>query len=493
MRSAVARGLCASLIIVVAATGASRGEDAEIEELKATVRQMSKTIDALKAKVDHLEKERAPTPAAAAAVPPTPVAAAAVPPAPVAEAPTPVTAEGELKSEQEAAREYTEQVLSSQGFGPQAPVDPRLRGFIPVPYTKMLLRFNAKPRVDFTYDTNNPGDDTRFVPAKIPVEGDPNQGGGPVFNANGKGSQLIFEARAPDVIGSPRFYYQNDFFGSGGGEFNLRVQQLFGQIYNLTVGQTFSPFEDPDVWPDTVDYEGPNAMIFARFPLVSYRQPIGDQWSLSGGLTQPDTQVSNYFDDPVEGANHAPDFAFNLRWAEAGTGHAQLSTVFRDLGANSQVFGDQQTFGWGLNLAGGVNVGLPWSDERRDLLLGQITYGEGLGRYGNDSGFFPTDAAFNSRGNLVALPYFGAFVGFTHRWARDWRSTATYGYVDVDGRESQGPNAFRRTEYASANLVWQLRERLSVGLEALYGHNTKESGDSGDDVRTQVGVAYSLF
>ena len=487
----VGRALCVAAMVAMAAPSAGRADDdAELQELKATVQEMSKTIDALKAKIERLEQKAAQqqAPPAAAAAAPTPEAQ---PPAAVAAAPAEPNAEA--KSEPEVASEYRELVLSSQGIGPQAPVDPRLRGFIPVPYTKALLRLNAKPRVDFTYDTNNPGDDNRFIPAKIPVSGNPLQGGGPVFNANGKGSQLIFEMRAPDVIGSPRFYYQNDFFGSGSGEFNLRVQQLYGQIYNLTVGQTFSPFEDPDVWPDTVDYEGPNSMIFARFPLVSYRQPLGESWSLTGGVTQADTQVTDYFDEPVEGTNHAPDFAFNLRWAEAGTGHAQLSTVFRDLGARSLVFGDEQTFGWGLNLGGGVDVGVPWGTAREDLLLGQLTYGEGIGRYGNDSGFFATDAAFDNQGELVALPYFGAFVAYTHRWAPDWRSTTTYGYVNVDGRLSQGPDAFRRTQYASANLVWQLRERLSVGVEALYGHNTKESGDSGDDVRTQVGVAYSLF
>jgi hypothetical protein len=128
-----------------------------------------------------------------------------------------------------------------------------------------------------------------------------------------------------------------------------------------------------------------------------------------------------------------------------------------------------------------------------DLLGAQLTYGEGIGRYGNDSGFFNTDAAFNSRGELEALPYFGAFVGYTHRWLPDWRSTATYGYVKVDGLNSQGPDAFHQTNYASANLIWQMRERLSVGVEVLYGDNQKESGHSGDVFRTQVGVAYSLF
>ena len=53
-----------------------------------------------------------------------------------------------------------------------------VRGFFQVPYTNVMMRFNAKPRVDFTYDTQNPGDDSRFVPATIPVLGDPNQGGG---------------------------------------------------------------------------------------------------------------------------------------------------------------------------------------------------------------------------------------------------------------------------------------------------------------------------
>ena len=483
----IQRTLAVALLLTLGALPV-RGEDAEIRQLKSIVGEMQKTIDALKTKVERLEKEDAAKPVAAAApapaTPPAAVAAAAEAPAAPAAEPAP---------EAEAAAGYREQVLSSQGIGPQAPVDPRLRGFIPVPYTKMLLRFNAKPRVDFTYDTNNPGDDNRFIIGKIPVSGDPNQGGGPVFNANGKGSQLIFEARAPEVIGSPRFYYQNDFFGSGSNEFNLRVQQLYGQIWNVTVGQTFSPFEDPDVWPDTVDYEGPNSMIFARFPLVNYRQPLGDNWSVSGGVTQPDTQASAYFDEPSDGVNHAPDFAFNARWAEAGLGHAQLSTVFRDLGVSNSAFGDQQTFGWGLNLGAGVNVGVPWSDARNDLILGQLTYGEGLGRYGNDTGFFNTDAAFDNSGDLVALPYFGAFVAYTHRWAADWRSTGTYGFVNLENQLSQGPDAYKQTQYASINLVWQLRERLSVGVEALYGDNQQESGKSGNDIRTQVGVAYSLF
>ena len=157
------------------------------------------------------------------------------------------------------------------------------------------------------------------------------------------------------------------------------------------------------------------------------------------------------------------------------------------------MFGDDSVFGWGLNLAGTLQVTLPWKSNVQDLLGAQLTYGEGIGRYGNDSSFFATDAAYNSQGDLEALPYFGGFIGYTHRWLPDWRSTATYGFVNVDGLATQGPSAFHQTQYASVNLIWQMRERLSVGVEALYGDNQEESGRSGDVFRTQVGVAYSLF
>src|SRR6185436_1506191 len=226
---------------------------------------------------------------------------------------------------QEAAIGYAENVLSSQGVGSQAPVDPAMRGFLKIPYTNAMIRFNAKPRVDFTYDTQNAGDDSRFVPALIPVNGDPAQGHGPIFNANGKGSQLIIDVRAPDMPGSPRFYYQNDFFGSGGATFNYRLQQLFGSIYDVTVGQTFSPFEDPDIWPDTVDYEGPNSMIFARFPLVRYKLGLTDHWALNGGLSDANTQTNDANDPTVTGANKAPDFAFNVRGEDVDRGHVQFS------------------------------------------------------------------------------------------------------------------------------------------------------------------------
>jgi hypothetical protein len=49
-----------------------------------------------------------------------------------------------------------------------------------------------------------------------------------------------------------------------------------------------------------------------------------------------------------------------------------------------------------------------------------------------------------------------------------------------------------QTRYASLNLVWQVRKRLSLGLEGLYGFKEK-SGADGDAFRIQIGAVYSIF
>jgi len=486
--------LAAGLLLLSAPP--ARGDDAEVEQLKATVQEMQKAMDAMKARLEELEKERAVQPAAA----PAPVIAPQGVGLPVEAAGTqPPAAPIEAPAETAAApgkRTFEPNVIVPQGIGAQAP-DPTWRGFIRIPNTKALVRFNAKPRVDFTYDTGNSGNPDRFVTGQIPVTGNPLKGGGAQFNVNAKASQLMVDIRAPEMDGDPQFYYQNDFFGSGGGEFPYRVQQLYGRIYNITVGQTYSVFEDPSIWPDTVDYEGPNSMIFGRWPLVRYKQPFGDHWQANFGIEQPDSVPSDYYftnssgqmvTETIVGSNQTPDFALSGRWEKDEVGHAQLSTVFRDIGGRSQSLGiSEHVFGWGVNLAGNLVV------LERDDLRAQLTYGHGLGRYGNDTGFFKTDAAIDANGDLVALPYFGAFAGYTHHWSDTFRSTATFGFVDMDNQASQGPDAYKQTYYGSANLIWQMRQRLSVGLETLYGHNELSSGNTGDVVRVQVGVAYAIF
>lgn len=466
---------------ISAAGLAGAATDQEVEELKAQVRMLMQ-------RVDELEKAKAaPAPAAAPASAPLPAPAAAT--APPAEPAAPATAEAGVGG-------ATSPVASRDSFNDQqqaAPrpddltLDPQYRGFIPVPNTPVMIKFNAKPRVDATYDNHNAGDDNRFVTAKIPVDGDPTQGGNGVFNINAKGSQLRLDVRAPSVAGSPRFYYENDFFGSGGGEFPYRVRHLYGEIYNIIVGQTYSVFEDPDIWPDTLDYEGPNSAVFARRPLIRYQYRFNDAFQLNLGIEQPESEVDyDNYDPDASGHNEAPDGGFNVRWENAGIGHVQFATMLRDIGVKGPVTGNQNALGWGLNLTAGLDT------VGKDTLQAQLTYGEGIFRFVNDD-FQNLDAAFDRAGNLQSLPYFGAMLGYTHHWNDTFRSTFSYGYTTVDNAWSQTGDAYHSTHYGSLNLMWQIRQRLTVGLEELYGYKKTNDGSDGDAFRTQLGLVYSIF
>jgi len=318
------------------------------------------------------------------------------------------------------------------------------------------------------------------------MEGTFASGQGNQFNMNAKGSQLSIDVRAPQIDGSPRFYYQNDFFGSGGGALNFRVRQLYGEIYNWVIGQTYSVFEDPDAWPDTVDYEGPNSAVFARRPVVRYQVPLNKNWELNVGLEEPGSEVDTSIDSDARSVNHVPDGGFNIRFEDSAIGHVQLGAIFRDIGVKGPIVGDQSTFGWGVNLSDSFNL------TKMDTVQTQVTYGHGLFRYFNDD-FINNDAAFDQNGELKAIPTFGAMIGYTHKWTDYLRTTASYGYVNLDNEFSQGPHAYHMTHYGSLNVVWQLRKRLSVGLEALYGHKEEQGGAKGDAFRLQVGLLYSLF
>ena len=480
------KSLVIAAALFAAGTAVSPAQQSDLDKLKDTVKSMEQTIEQMKQKIAELERAKAAAPA------PTPtntleasslsiqtlekIAAGQQ----VSEK-SQVTYRDALNDQQQAAsrpKDYT--------------LDPTYRGFIPVPNTPALIKFNAKPHVDFTSDNRNAGNQNRFVPAMFPLQGESGYGGGEQFHANANATQLRLDVRAPELGGDFRFYYQNDFFGSGSdtGDMKYRVQHLYGEIYGFKAGFTYGVWEDPDSWPDTVDYEGPNAVIFSRRPVAQYTVSWNENWNTTFGVEKPDIFV-DLDSGPNPGTSTLtamPDLGFNTRYEKEGFGHFQFSTMFRDLGAMDGLGQSHHALGWGVNLSGNIDL------TKNDYLQLLGVYGYGVGGMGNDTSFLNSDAAFRADGSFEALPYWSTAAGFTHRWNDRFRSTITYGYVSLDNSSGQAGTFYHTSHYASANLIWQLRKRLSVGLEGLYGLKTAQNGvDSGDHWRVQLGMVYSLF
>ena len=478
MKTTTMKSYSAIIALIAAGIITAPAQSTDLDQLKSTMQTMQKNMEEMQNKINELEAEKG-----AAAAPGTNAAGEVTfttPAKPVAGHANPVPDRDNMNDMQEAAPRLNDLTL-----------DPQYRGFIPVPNTDALIKFNAKPRVDMMEDNQNSGNADRFVTATIPMKNTPGYGGGEQFNITAKGSSLSLDVRAPNMPGNVRFYYNNDFFGSGSG-MAYRLKQLYGQFYNVTAGFTYSIFEDPDVWPDTVDFEGPNSMIFARQATVRYMVPLGEKWQLNFGVQQPSSQIDNEgIGANATGVNHLPDGGFNIRWEDAKRGHVQFATILRDVGANSPTLGEQNVFGWGLNLSTSLNV------FEHDSVQAQFTYGQGVFAFCNDNftytGFNGGDAAYNNAGELRALQYVAPMVGYTHQWSEKFRSTGTFGYVNLQNEQQQTATAYHETYYSSANLVWQLRKRLSIGMECLYGYSQQNNGDHGDVWRVQTGLVYSLF
>src|SRR6185295_11387659 len=126
-------GLVAVVVVASWQSTASAGSP-EVEELKRQVRMLQNRIEELE------RREEARPPAAVAPAPHAgaPARAAAPPPAEVVGHQGPVEDRGSFRDEQQAAPRPGDFTL-----------DPKYRGFAPIPNTDVMIKFNAKPRTDF--------------------------------------------------------------------------------------------------------------------------------------------------------------------------------------------------------------------------------------------------------------------------------------------------------------------------------------------------------
>lgn len=489
-----AAGLPIALSAVMLPASVSADEAAEIAELRASASQMQEMMKQMQAKIAELEKKQTNTAAVAAAAaasapvkPRVPSSAAPeiIPPTNLAEAMSTPRYKGNKSPVRHRKTMNDQQGAMSRPL--DHTVDPEYRGFFAIPNTPAIIQLNAKPRIDMTYDSKNAGSKSRFIPAKFPLAGDPQAGGSGQFNTNANGTTLLADVRTPDQPGNFRFYYQNDFFGQED-KMEYRLNHVYGQYFGLKIGHTTSAWENGDIWPDTVDFEGPVSVIYARRAVAHYTHSYNENWNSTFGVEQPDFYVDLASgDDSAIKQTRMPDFTFNTRWEDSKWGHVQASTILRDIGAR-RAGEDQHVFGWGLNLGCNINA----TEKDSIQLLG--VYGRGVGGMGNDTSFLSSDAGYTSEGDLEALPYWSLMGAWTHRWNEKYRSSLVLGHADLDAASGMDVDFYSHSNYGAINTIWQIRERWQMGAELLYGYKEAQSGrNSGDVFRFQVGMMYSLF
>lgn len=365
-------------------------------------------------------------------------------------------------------------------------------------------------QVDYVQDFKrvDPAWDATLRPSKIPTEDG-------VFGDDGQSvisvRQSRLGVRANQPVGDHDLFvrFEFDLYGVGGdaGQTTFRLRHVYGEWGPVLAGQTNSLFMDGDTFPNTVDYWGPNGMVFLRNPQIRYTYKT-DSNQFAIAIEQPGNDIDpgnvRLIDSDIasglQGDEELPDLT--AHWRHNGDwGHVQIAGIARRVGFETAGTPNNEPsdskFGWGINLSSNIKL------FEKDVIHLSAVYGEGIASYMNDGGTDlapeadelgapPTPGVPNQglRGDVV--PLFGVMAYYDHYWNEEWSSSIGYSRVQVDNTNFQEDSAFQTAQYASANLLYTPSDKILMGGEFLWGTREDKDGEEGEDYRLQVTFKYNF-
>jgi len=488
-RSRTLRALLAVSIATALAPAAFAQAAASSDDLKTQIAQMRQQMEAqqqvmqkMQQRLDELEaKENAQAKTAQSA--PSPAATPPASPAPAAPLVASATAPG--PSAPPAYRPPS---------APAGVAEPLPEGYVRLGDTGNLLKLDLVAQLDTMIDNKYMGSADLFVPSSIPVRGQPFYDSGWRTNLSARQSLFRMDFRRDTDYGTLKVVYKNNFFGSGTGDMPYNMQFFYGELvndsYSLLAGYNISAFTDIDVFPNTLDYEGPNSFTFKygpqiRFSPVLYRSGDG-KLTLPVSMEKPNADITAIGD--YVPYSRLADFTLGLRW-ETPDWHIQWANLFRDLGMQDKETGQtQRTTAFATQLTGSTKV------FERDSAQGWVSNGHGYANFLQDISGLGLDAAFTSSGMLRAIRARGWGVGYTHGWTDSLSSSASYGYLRVSPSADMliSQDLPKSTKFASLNLAWQFSQRAMLGIEYLWGQNILLTDMRGQGQRIQTTLRYDL-
>jgi hypothetical protein len=292
------------------------------------------------------------------------------------------------------------------------------------------------------------------------------------------------EATIPSPLGEITARFEWELFGTGvdTGQTTLRLRHAYGQLGHFGAGQTWSPFMDPDVFPNSLEYWGPNGMVFFRNIQVRWMPILGDTTRAAIAIERPGASADQgVYAGRIELQDVTPRFPLPDLSAEYRQampfGYVELAGLVRRIKWEDQ--GTDQfdltgsTWGWGVNLSSNFRV------TEQDLIKAQVVYGEGIENYMNDA---PADVGIeNNFGNAIApvkgvpIPILGVVAFLDHSWSTKVTSSVGYSLVNMYNPDATAPNAFRRGQYALGNLLFMPTPEITAGAEFQWGDRANES------------------
>jgi len=317
-------------------------------------------------------------------------------------------------------------------------------------------------------------------PTKLPtLENQYGTDGNAYFSAR----QTRFGVKSSTQTGLGELFtqFEWEFFGVGvdAGQTTIRLRHAYGELGQIGVGQYWSPFMDIDVFPNSVEYWGPNGMAFFRNVQFRY-MPIKGDTRLTFALERPGASAdAGMYSGRIELSGIEARFPVPDLSAEYRSGHdwgyVELAGIVRYMKWEDQLE-DQidlsgDAIGWGLNLSSNIKLG------KDNLVRLSVLYGAGVQNYMNDA---PVDVAIDTtEGNGVAIPLLGVVAFLEHNWSEKFATAIGYSMLDIDNTNGQSYDAFSMGSYALGNIIYYPVKDVMMVCELQWG-NRENLGDYPD-------------
>ena len=314
-------------------------------------------------------------------------------------------------------------------------------------------------------------------------------------------SRLGVRSSTPTPVGELKTTFEFELFGTGvdEGQTTFRLRHAYGELGAFGAGQTWSPFMDPDVFPNSLEYWGPTGMVFFRNVHVRW-MPVKGEHAVTLALERPGASGDQgvYEDrielDGIRARFPLPDFSASYKYTQ-DWGYVRAAGMLRSIKWDDtlddafDLSGDAT--GWGLNLSSNFKA------TESDVIRLQFVFGEGIQNYMNDS---PVDIGIVTNfGNPVTpllgepIPIVGLVAFVDHTWSERFSSAIGYSWQDNDNTEAQAPSAFREGHYALGNLLYYPAPNVMVGGELQWGRRENFSdGFQSDGFKLQVSAKYNF-
>jgi hypothetical protein len=314
-------------------------------------------------------------------------------------------------------------------------------------------------------------------------------------------SRFGVKSTTPTDLGNLNTIFEFELFGTGvdEGQTTFRLRHAWGDIGAIGAGQTWSPFMDPDVFPNTLEYWGPTGMVFFRNVQLRYTPILGTHTAMIA-LERPGASGDQgVYADRVELNGITPrfpmpDFSGAYKYTQKW-GYLRAAGILRKINWDDtledrfNLSGD--AIGWGLNLSSNLKP------TASDTIRLQYAFGEGIQNYMNDS---PVDVGI--RNNLSdpvrplvgePLPIVGIVAFLDHTWSPQYSTSIGYSMQDIDNSDAQAPNAFKTGHYVVGNILYNPVRNVMFGGEIQWGRRENFSdGFHSDGLKLQFSFKYNF-